>query len=185
MTQQAINFDLDFTNFFPVAARPAPAVMREPRREPPIAARSANLVCYANARPGPSRADPDAPVLVLEDHEGSRRLLEKAIALYGLPVRAAADVREFAKALRQPPLPRLILLDVGLPQANGFQILTHLRLHAQTSAIPVVMVTAKSGNSDVIRALSLGADGYLSKPIVVSALRSVLDTVLQRSAAGA
>jgi CheY-like chemotaxis protein len=183
MTQKAINFDLDFTNFFPVPARPAPVIARETRSS--YTARSMNLVCYAKARPGGSLVSPDAPVLVLEDHEGSRRLLEKVVALYGLPVRAAADVREFAKALRTPPMPRLILLDVGLPHANGFQILTHLRLHPLTSAIPVVMVTAKSDNTDVIRGLSLGADGYLSKPIAVNALRSVLDTVLQRPSAGA
>lgn len=185
MTQKATNFDLDFTNFFPVATEPSARVGQHPRKASPLPAGTANLVCYAKAHEGPARVSVDAPVLVLEDHAGCRRLLEKVISLYGLPVRAAADVREFAKALRQPPLPRLILLDVGLPHANGFQILTRLRLHAQTSSIPVVMVTAMSGRSDVIRGLSLGAEGYLSKPIVVSALRSVLDTVLQRPVAGA
>jgi len=185
MTQKATNFDLDFTNFFAAGSRPAAAVRQQPRNAPLLPARAENLVRYAKARTGAVRVSDDAPVLVLEDHEGCRRLLEKVISLYGLPVRGTADVREFAKALRQPPLPRLILLDVGLHHANGFQVLTHLRLHAQTSAIPVVMVTAMSASSDVIRGLSLGADGYVSKPIVVSALRSVLDTVLQTPTASA
>ena len=51
-------------------------------------------------------------------------------------------------------------------------------LASQTGAIPVVMVTARSDQKDVIRGLMLGADGYLSKPVSVKALRSVIETVL-------
>jgi CheY-like chemotaxis protein len=190
MTQDAINLDLDFTKYFPAAVparypvASAPASAQVPRSVAPRAATPVNLVCFAKAPSAMGTTNPDAPVLVLDDHEGSRRLLEKAIGLYGFPVRAVADVREFAKALRRPPLPRLILLDVGLPRGNGFQILVHLRLHTQTSSIPVVMVTARSTSSDVVRGLSLGADGYLAKPITLNALRGILDTVLRRPAAG-
>jgi len=184
VNEKSANFDLDFTKYFPSPANAAPAATAKPPRVDAHAPRRGSFVCYAKVPAAGADVSPDAPVVVLEDHEGSRRLLEKAIALYGLPVRAAADVREFAKALRQPPRPRLILLDVGLPRGNGFQILTHLRMHAQTAAIPVVLVTARSGNTDVIRGLSLGADGYLSKPVTVNALRTVLDTVLHRPQTG-
>lgn len=181
---QEDDFDLDFTKILramPPPAAPAPEV-RAAEAGPPAAPgappRAGNLVCYARASAAGRAARADAPVLVVEDHEASRRMLEKMMELLKLPVRSAADNREFARELRQPPLPRLILLDVGLPRVDGFQILSHLRAHPQTGAIPVVMVTARSDQKDVIRGLMLGADGYLSKPVSVKALRSVIETVL-------
>lgn len=175
------NFDLDFTKVMRVISAatppaPAPAAVPAPVAAPPR--RAANFVCYARANTGRKATGDDAPVLVVEDHEGSRRLLGKMLALFGLPVRESADNRECARELRRPPLPRLILLDVGLPRVDGFQILSHLRAHPQTGQIPVVMLTARSDQKDVVRGLMLGADGYLSKPFSVKALRSVIDTVL-------
>lgn len=180
------DFDLDFTKVLrvvvpsvtlaPVARAATPEV---PVETTVAAARPAgNIVCYARASAGGNAARADAPVLVVEDHEGSRKLLAKMLSLMGLPVRVCADNREFARELRQPPLPRLILLDVGLPRVDGFQILSHLRAHPQTGTIPVVMVTGHSDQKDVIRGLMLGADGYISKPVSVTALRSVIETVL-------
>jgi len=177
---QDSDFDLDFTKCFKAvtaAAVPVPA----PRAQPGAAAASrpaGDIVCYARANARGAMVGEDAPVLVVEDHEGSRRLMEKMMELMKFPVRTAADNREFARELRQPPLPRLVLLDVGLPRVDGFQILSHLRSHPQTSAIPVVMVTGRSERKDVIRGLTLGADGYVSKPVSFKALQSVIETVL-------
>ncbi len=166
MSAQEIDLDLDFTKSFSVV-KPAAATQR-----------AGNLVCYARHNAVPRAAAADAPVMVVEDHDASRRMLEKMLLSQGFPVRVAADNREFARELRKPPLPRLILLDVGLPRVDGFQILTHLRLHPQTSQIPVVLVTARTEDQDLRRGLSLGVDGYLSKPISIKALQSVIDTVL-------
>lgn len=184
MSAQEVNFDLDFTKCFlavrPVAPNAALIPTAAPRApvESAVAPRAGTLVCYARPNAARSAAAADAPVLVVEDHEASRRVLEKMLLLQGFPVRMAADNREFARELRKPPFPRLILLDVGLPRVDGFQILTHLRLHPQTSQIPVVLVTARTDERDIRRGLSLGVDGYLSKPISVKALKSVMDTVL-------
>jgi len=191
MSTDEIDLDLDFTKCFAVpaslrvTAAPRP-VTPPPPPAPVLAAPPAavdagppgNLVCYARAPGARPSAAKDAPVLVVEDHEPSRRMLEKMLQLQGFTVRAAADSRECARELRKPPLPRLILLDVGLPRVSGFQILTHLRGHPQTSAIPVVMVTACTGDKDLARGLALGVEGYLSKPIAVKALQSIIGTVL-------
>jgi DNA-binding response OmpR family regulator len=67
---------------------------------------------------------------------------------------------------------------VGLPRISGFDILSHLRQQPKTSDIPVILVTARTGDKDVIRGLSLGAEGYLSKPVSVKALQTVIRTVL-------
>ena len=187
MSTQEADLDLDFTRFF--AARPpappwqevaAPAVPVAPTA-PAVAAapgKAANLVCYARADASREAAASDAPVLVVEDHEPSRRMLEKMLQMKGYPVRSAADSREFAAEMRKPPRPRLILLDVGLPRVNGFDLLGYMRQHPQTQTIPVVMVTARTDRKDVMRGLALGADGYLSKPVSVAALQSVIETVL-------
>ena len=179
MSTGEIDLDLDFTKCFavPVSLRAAAAPEAElPAPRP--AAPPSNLVRYARPASRRPAAAGDAPVLVVEDHEPSRRLLEKMLQLQGFSVRVAGDSRECARELRRPPLPRLILLDVGLPRVSGFQILSHLRQHPQTSAIPVVMVTASAGDQDLMRGLSLGAEGYLSKPVAVKALQSIIETVL-------
>src|SRR5262245_9941669 len=117
MSTQEVDLDLDFTKVFrvPAALRPQPAAAPPP--PPPatlVAGPPPNLVCFA--RPASARAvAPDAPVLVVEDHEPSRRMMAALLQRQGLPVRVAADSRECARELRKPPLPRLILLDVGLP----------------------------------------------------------------------
>jgi DNA-binding response OmpR family regulator len=132
------------------------------------------------ARPAAPRATaPDAPVLVVDDDADIRRLLEKALTLHGFAVRMAGDAQQFVQALRQGPLPRLILLDIELPKISGFRLLSLLRKDARTSAIPVVMVTARSDNKDLVQGLALGADGYLSKPFTIESLRLVVSKVLR------
>jgi CheY-like chemotaxis protein len=185
MSTGEVDLDLDFTRCFAVptslrvtaAPRPVPPPPPPPPA-PAVTAPPGNLVCYARPSAARAAASSNAPVLVVEDHEPSRRLLEKMLQLQGFTVRLAADSRECAAELRKPPLPRLILLDVGLPRVSGFQILSHLRQHPLTSTIPVVMVTACTEEKDIARGLSLGVEGYLSKPIAIKALRTIIETVL-------
>lgn len=182
-----VDLDLDFTKILrvPASLRPAPPAPKveaplpppAPQSAPIAAKQPASLVCYARAAARPTPTG-DAPVIVVEDHEPSRRMMEKLLQLQGFKVRAAADSREFAREMRTPPMPCLILLDVGLPRVSGFQILGHLRQHPTTSAIPVVLVTAHTADKEVMRGLSLGAEGYLSKPVSVQALKAVIETVL-------
>jgi CheY-like chemotaxis protein len=178
--------DLDFTQCFrvrdvvPAAApvRPKPAVGDDTRIGERGADKDNSLITYV--RPGSRRAPaaPDAPVLIVEDDEITRQLLEHVMKMLGLPVRGAADAGQMQQELRKPPLPRLILLDVELPRVNGFRILEVLRKHPQTSAIAIVMVTSCAGSDDILQGLSLGADGYLSKPVTVRTLRAVVQKIL-------
>jgi len=178
-----MSMDLDFTKGMKAAspALPEPAVLPESEIGASRPELGGNCIFYVRA--GVSRpAAPDVPILVVEDDPDTRRLLEKVLTLQGFAVRGAADSREFQQAIRRPPLPQLILLDVELPRISGFKLLTALRQHPQTSAIPIVMVTARTQNKDLLYGLSLGADGYLSKPFTVEALRSMIDRVLPRRA---
>jgi len=176
--------DLDFTRRAPdpVAPTRETALQVDAEIGSLRPGQAGNFVCYARAGGSRAQAAPDAPIIVVEDDEVTRKVLERALTLSGYPVRVAADSREFLQLMKKPPLPRLILLDVELPQVNGFKILSLLRQHPQTSAIPLVMLTGRSENKDLLHALSLGADGYLSKPVTLATLRSTLDRLLRRAA---
>jgi CheY-like chemotaxis protein len=186
MNAGEIDLDLDFTRFIPVPASlrtlaptvAPPIAVRPPVVAPAAAAPPARLVCYARRPERVLAAAPDAPVLVVEDHEPSRRLLAALLKKQGYAVRTAGDSRECVRELRMPPLPRLILLDIGLPRISGLDILGHLRKQPQTALIPVVMVTASATDDDLTRGLALGVEGFLSKPISVKSLQSILETVL-------
>ena len=136
------------------------------------------LITYVRFGAQREAVEAEAPVLVVDDDEDTRRLLERAMILHGLPVRTAADGRELAQAIRKPPLPRLILLDVDLPGADGFRILQLLRQNRHTAALPIIMVTSRSAPPDIVQGLSLGADGYLSKPVTLNTLRAAVAKVL-------
>jgi len=168
--------DLDFTK----AGRSADNTPVAP--DTAIGRGNGNYISYARRAAGRPAATPDAPVLVVDDDEDLLRLLERVLTLEGFTVRTAADGMQFAQALRKRPLPRLVLLDVELPKINGFRLLSLLRQHPQTAAIPVIMVTARTENKDLMQGLSLGADGYLSKPLSVAALRAVIEKVMPRPA---
>jgi DNA-binding response OmpR family regulator len=81
-------------------------------------------------------------------------------------------------SLSLEPLPDVVLLDVLLPDVNGFNLLSKMRGHSTYREIPVVMLTAKAGRDDVQQGLALGADGYITKPFdldrVVNAVHDVL-----------
>jgi CheY-like chemotaxis protein len=74
-----------------------------------------------------------------------------------------------------------MLLDVELPRVSGFKILALLRQQPQTADLPVVMVTAHAETKHILQAMSLGADGYLSKPVKVATLRAMVGRILARS----
>ena len=97
--------------------------------------------------------DPDLSTLV-------KRLLEKA----GFQVAIAASRDEVLARLRTPPLPDLVVLDVLLPDLNGFDLLQGLKAHPALKAVPVVMLTADAASESIVRGLASGADGYITKP---------------------
>jgi DNA-binding response OmpR family regulator len=83
--------------------------------------------------------------------------------------------------LGEQSLPDLVLLDVMLPDGNGFGILSVMRMDPRLSLLPVIMLTALTGAEDIRRGLDLGADGYVTKPyskdILVNTIRQVLRQV--------
>jgi two-component system cell cycle response regulator DivK len=103
-------------------------------------------------------------VLVVEDNEISRKLACTLLDLRGYDTLATGTVEE-AVQLAVDRQPRLILMDIQLPDQDGVTALARLRADARTSAIPVIALTAYAMAGDRERLLAKGFDAYLSKPI--------------------
>jgi two-component system KDP operon response regulator KdpE len=104
--------------------------------------------------------DPQPTILVVEDEPQMRRFLRTLIGSHGYRLLEAETGRE-TLALASSHDPDLIILDLGLPDADGLQIVTELRGWTQT---PIIVVSARGREQDKVQALDLGADDYLTKP---------------------
>lgn len=102
-------------------------------------------------------------ILVVDDEADAVDLIEFNLKNAGYQVKSASDGAEALKKARSV-LPNLIVLDVMLPEMDGFEICKLLRRDANTAAIPIIMLTAKAAEIDRVLGLELGADDYLTKP---------------------
>ncbi len=141
------------------------------------AAGAAGAVRRVQRRSGAPPPTPGAPIVVVDDDLITRKLLERLLMTDGYPVKAAGNRDEFIGVMKLVQQPSLILLDVNMPDMNGFAVLSRLRQQASVRNIPVVMVTSCSAPDDVARAFKLGADGYLSKPVKVGVVRRLLTEI--------
>ncbi len=117
-------------------------------------------------------------ILVVDDDPDLQKLIRTFLKMEGFNVRAAFKRDDIPIALRQQPAPDLILLDVQLPDANGFDILAKMRMHPALKTMPIIMLTAEATREAVLKGLRGGADGYVTKPFepdsVVAAVKAVL-----------
>jgi DNA-binding response OmpR family regulator len=116
-------------------------------------------------------------LLVIDDDEKLNRLLKRFLKEYGYEVYAAVDAAEGLKKIRTV-LPDLVILDVMLPGMNGFDLCKRIR---ETSAVPVIMLTARGDVTDKVVGLELGADDYLPKPFEPRELVARIQAVLRRA----
>jgi len=118
-------------------------------------------------------------ILVVEDEKDIVELIRYNLEREGFRVRAAYDGQAAVQSV-QRELPDLILLDLMLPKLDGLDVCKSIKEDKRTSHIPVVMVTAKSEESDVVVGLSLGADDYITKPFSPKVLVARVKAVLRR-----
>jgi DNA-binding response OmpR family regulator len=115
-------------------------------------------------------------VLVVDDERGLRELLEYGLEQAGFSVRSAADGIEGLRLL-EAWSPDLIVLDVGLPERDGFALLPDIR---RLTTAPVVMLTARTELGEKLAGFSAGADDYVGKPFDLEELVARLRTLLRR-----
>jgi two-component system, OmpR family, response regulator len=144
-----------------------------------VASLQANGFYVRIARRGAERKEKGKiTVLAIEDDPALTKLLKMYLQMEDFVVRIAATRADITKALREPPKPDIVLLDVTLPDADGFDILKKMRAHEAMKTVPIIMATAKASREAVLNGLKGGADGYVTKPydmeVLLKAIRSVL-----------
>jgi CheY-like chemotaxis protein len=118
-------------------------------------------------------------ILLVEDNELNRDMLSRRLQRKGYEVATAVDGAE-GVALATRLLPDLILMDMELPVLDGWEATTQIKSAAETSAIPVIALTAHAMPADRDRALAAGCDDYDSKPIELPRLLQKIEALLAR-----
>jgi CheY-like chemotaxis protein len=130
-------------------------------------------------RPVLTKQAADTVILIVEDDLDQLALADLRVSMAGYKVRAASSVKDFLQALVDEGPPDLLLLDVMLPDGDGFEVLSKMRRHQKLSTLPIVMLTARTEPGDIGRGLALGADGYITKPYTKNILAEVINRVLK------
>ena len=119
-------------------------------------------------------------ILVVEDEKNIVRVITYNLEREGYQVIAVRDGEEALEKARKE-LPDLILLDLMLPKMDGLEVCRQLKASAKTSRIPIIMVTAKTQETDRVVGLEMGADDYIPKPFSPRELVARVKAVLRRS----
>jgi CheY-like chemotaxis protein len=118
--------------------------------------------------------------LVVDDAPDIRLLADLVLSMAGFSVTAAASGREALAILAAGDLPDIVLLDVQMPDVDGWETLSRVRADARTRHLPVVLCTVKGLPEDALKGWTLGCDGYLGKPFDIGTLVNELQAVLER-----
>lgn len=125
-----------------------------------------------------------ATIYVVEDDKNIREIEAFSLKNSGYEVKEFEVAKDFYQAVTEK-IPDLVLLDIMLPDADGLDIVKALRVGIKTKNIPIIMVTAKTGEIDKVKGLDMGADDYIAKPFGIMELISRVKALLRRSSAEA
>lgn len=118
-------------------------------------------------------------IMIVEDEKDIREVLAYNLEREGYKVQTAADGKQALKLI-QENVPDLVLLDLMLPKIDGLEVCKRLKEDPETVAIPIIMVTAKGEESDIVLGLELGADDYMVKPFSPKELLARVKAVIRR-----
>lgn len=121
-----------------------------------------------------------ALIYIVEDDENIREIEAIALKNSGHEVLAFEDGKKFFTRLDEM-LPDLLILDIMLPDMNGNEIMSMLRSRQDTRRLPIIMVTAKTTEMDMIKSLDSGADDYIKKPFSIMELITRVKALLRRT----
>ncbi|MFZ6048957.1 response regulator [Pseudomonas sp. CR3202] len=118
-------------------------------------------------------------ILLVDDDQEIRELLETYLSRAGFQVRSVADGEGFRRAMGEEAAD-LVILDVMLPDEDGFSLCRWVRAHQRVAQVPIIMLTASSDEADRVIGLELGADDYLGKPFSPRELLARIKALLRR-----
>lgn len=130
------------------------------------------------AEPLPPSDGQSYHVLAIEDDPILAKMYKHLLAFFKCRVETASNRREVEAAINTGPKPDLILLDLNLPDIGGFDVLHWLSSHARLGSTPVIVASSETSKEAIIRAITLGADGYITKPIAIDSFTDSIRSVL-------
>lgn len=139
--------------------------------------RRENVLDLAQVRKLKERKTPRT-ILLIEDDETIRAALKRVFEGDGYRVLAVADGTQLSTVLDDVP-PDLIMLDIGLPWVNGFELAEMMKAHDDLNEIPLVFLSARTGDEDVRRGFDVGADDYIKKPFDIEQVKRIVNTLVQ------
>lgn len=118
-------------------------------------------------------------ILIVEDEESLLKLESILLTSKGYDVRGVANGQEALDALQEEH-PDLVLLDIMLPEIDGFEVCQRIKSNPDTKDIPVIMLTAKKSREDMARGEKVGADWYITKPFKSAMVIETIQRFLTR-----
>ena len=175
-------FDLDFTQFAPLP----PVTTAQTRNLAAIVEVGSKqleatgfFVTILRSTLNPPVTSRKPLILIIDDDIAIRTILEKYLGDDGYETRWAGNREEIMREINRPPLPDLILCDVEMPEANGFDLLNKFHQSKVLGKVPVVMLTRRNEKKDIALGLSLGAAGYITKPAKIGVVKDAMRKLLR------
>ena len=117
-------------------------------------------------------------ILIIEDDETQRLSLKRILEAEGYTALLAADSAELTTILDEEKVLHLILMDIGLPWINGFELAEMMKQHSELNKLPLVFLSAQAEQEDYARARDVGASDYIKKPFDIEKLKIVIAKLL-------
>ncbi len=123
-------------------------------------------------------------IWVVDDDEDMSHAIQLMLKLIRFDPRGFLSARAAAEALLAGTPPDLMLLDINMPEVGGLDLLEFIRRRPDWSHVPIVMLSTEAADVTVDRALALGADGYITKPVTIEELESAVNRAIEERAKG-
>ncbi len=123
-------------------------------------------------------------VWIVDDDDEMARAIQLMLKLIDCEALGFVDARTAAHALLAGRRPDVILLDINMPEVSGLDLLEFLRRRPEWKNLPVVMLSTEAADVTVDKAMKLGADGYVTKPVTIDELEKAMDLALQKRRKG-
>jgi two-component system, OmpR family, aerobic respiration control protein ArcA len=135
------------------------------------------VVALSDVRRLKTKKNPPS-LLIIEDDETIRAALRRIFESEGYRVRTAADGTQLADVLDGHPID-LMILDIGLPWINGFELAEMMKAHEDLKSIPLIFVSGRTSDADIKRGFEVGADDFIKKPFDLEKIKKTVSTLIQ------
>jgi len=123
-------------------------------------------------------------IWIIDDDEEMTRAIQLMLKLLNCDTTAFLGARPAAQTLLAGKQPDLMILDINMPEVNGLDMLEFVRRRKEWNDLPIIMLSTEAADVTVDKALALGADGYVSKPVTIEEMEKAMNTAFQKHQKG-